>query len=204
MVNGGGCVLLPPYITIAQEWAEEVRIVAAGDKHINSGTRGRSSARPRGVWNGGAIRCLGICWNTVSVEDDTGLIVTRPPTAIVYSVGLGSCLKWASTEDLAGPVWILAQRNRVNLVQISPPPQVCPLAANIGDDTNHVRRQLMFNVEMPLLNIWPDLFLGDRNHALWELRAERAHLGVTRGLDAIVRIENCRNNALDRVQHQRR
>src|ERR1700687_4796325 len=81
---------------------------------------------------------------------------------------------------------------------------MCPLAANIRDDTNHVPRQLALDVEMKLLDVGPDLLLWNGDHALRKLRSERAHLSVARGLDGIVRIEHCGNNILDGVLHERR
>src|SRR5882762_11068435 len=152
MVNGRGCVLLPPYIAIAQEWAEEVRIVAARNIHIHADCARNLLGR---------ISTRGIARN-----GSTG--------------GSCTCSAVVRTNGLSGQIGIQALLVLLNLVQIPPSPQMCPLAANIGDDTNHVRRQLMFNVEMPLLDIRPDLLLRNRNHALRKLRSERAHLSVAR------------------------
>src|ERR1700674_5222534 len=174
MVYGGGCVLLPSYVAIAYEWPEEVRIVAARNIHIHADCA-RSLL--------GRISTRGIARN-----GSTG--------------GSCTCSAVVRTNGLSGQIGIQALLVLLNLVQIPPSPQMCPLAANVRDDPNYVRRQFALDVEMKLLDVGPYLLLWNRDYALGELRAERAHLSVARGLDGIVRVEGCGDVALDGILHQ--
>src|SRR5580692_705468 len=112
MVNGGGCVFLSTYVAIAQEWSEEVRIVAARNIHIHADCA-RSLL--------GRISTRGIARN-----GSTG--------------GSCTCSAVVRTNGLSGKIGIQTLLVLRNLVQIPPSPQMRPLAANVGNDANHVRR----------------------------------------------------------------
>src|SRR5580698_153781 len=80
---------------------------------------------------------------------------------------------------------------------------MCPLAAHVGNCRHHVSRQFLLYIQVPLLNVRPDLLLRERNHSLWKLGADRsAHLRGTRLDNVPVSIERRGNVGLHRILHQ--
>src|SRR5260370_2041254 len=54
-----------------------------------------------------------------------------------------------------------------------------PFTPHIGDCAHDVRRELLLDVQVPLLHVRPDCFVGDRCHSEWEQQtAACTNIGV--------------------------
>src|SRR5271169_796630 len=149
---------------------EECRIASASSPHVYPS----SGLSLWVIWvkghKGASIdyRCSGIgmkAWDGgATLSGRSGCTVT------------GVCLDIRSITDrarkwLAGVVRIRNSllSHRLELVDIAFGSQMSALAAHIRDDANDMPRQLVLDVEMELLHVWPNLLLRKRyDPAFWE------------------------------------
>src|SRR5215472_2601970 len=64
------------------------------------------------------------------------------------------------TDGFTDLVWVQAQRQRRDLVQVKYLRQMCAFGADVGNCTNGVSGEFLLNIEMPLLDIRPVDFAG--------------------------------------------
>jgi len=100
---------------------------------------------------------------------------------------------------LAGLIWVQAQEQGSNLVQIEQLREVGSLGADIRNGSHHVSGHLVLNVKVPLLNVGPLVLFGQGDDAEWMESAAAANAAVA-GNVALHRNQDARRRIFERFR----
>ncbi len=168
VVVGGSSLVLAPNTAISRIWAECIRAVAASHRQINRRARRRASADSRCIGKGRPVGSHRIGRNAVCIHS------IRAVTYVVAITG---------RDHLASQIRVPAglKGSRQDLVQLISASQMNAYAADVRNRGHRSLRNLVLNIEVPLLHVGPSRFGRNRTNDD-RRRASTEQAGIEAGI----------------------